>query len=136
MHLEGVHKPWNVLCKKAVHRGIAPEFTDADGEGSGDVDQGAPLLSAFPPTVVGRVGPEHQKKRQDEAQQRVHHVAQLDGRIQDFHFHVTHPCRPQAHAHQSRNETSEDLPAVSVENEAEPGLGVVLNHVAGMKPQK
>ena len=129
MHLEGVHKPRNVLGKKAVHRGIAPKLTDADREGSGHVHQGAPLLSAFPPTVVRRVGPEHQEKRKDEAQQGVHHVAQLDGRIQDFHFHVTHPCRPQAHAHQGRNETSEDLPAVGVKNEAEPGLGVVLHHL-------
>ena len=96
------------------------------GEVPGRIDQGTPLLPAFPPAVVGRVGPEHQQQTHDEAEQGVHGnravevellaVMQLDPR-QPEGVEPKHEQHP--------DHLAERVAPVELENEGEPRPGVV-----------
>ena len=99
------------------------------GEVPGRIDQCPPLLPAFPPAVVGRVGPEHEQQAHDEAEQRVDGNRAVE--VEVLAVMQLHPRQGEGvhrKGEQHPDHLAERVAPMELENEGKPGPRVVEDH--------
>ena len=96
------------------------------------IDQGAPLFAAFPPAVIGRVGPEYQQEGDDKPQEAVQDgdIPQMGG-LQEMENTVFQPGDQQGIGTKGQYQPKQfpgGIGFVESEDEGEPFFWVIADH--------